>query len=243
MSKIVAGADGGDAAKAVVRLSRAMGGRVPKAPKPPARSSVVWPTEEIDFAQNPPVPQASAPPTPTCLTCGYLLHGLPDAVCPECGRPFDPADPTTFNPDPMKNRRSRRINRLAVAVAMLLLIVGFAPRGLLRGDMSFVCQTCGMKSEAHRLEAKPPRWLPLRYPGVAWREQPPRAASAAAAPCSAHLFDVSVRFDMHNTGRATSTLNGVADGAFTWNGRAVSVATAKQVLRTLMEPGNNGIGP
>jgi hypothetical protein len=31
-----------------------------------------------------------------CLTCGYILDGLPEARCPECGRGFDPADPETF---------------------------------------------------------------------------------------------------------------------------------------------------
>ncbi len=31
-----------------------------------------------------------------CAECGYLLRGLPTARCPECGRPFDLDDPTTF---------------------------------------------------------------------------------------------------------------------------------------------------
>jgi hypothetical protein len=31
-----------------------------------------------------------------CLGCGYILDGLPEPRCPECGRPFDPADPATF---------------------------------------------------------------------------------------------------------------------------------------------------
>lgn len=36
--------------------------------------------------------------TPTCLTCHYALTGVPTPRCPECGRPFDPADPSTFGP-------------------------------------------------------------------------------------------------------------------------------------------------
>jgi hypothetical protein len=31
-----------------------------------------------------------------CLGCGYPLRGLPQHTCPECGRPFDPRDPTSF---------------------------------------------------------------------------------------------------------------------------------------------------
>jgi hypothetical protein len=31
-----------------------------------------------------------------CLECGYLLDGLPEPRCPECGRPFDPGDRGTF---------------------------------------------------------------------------------------------------------------------------------------------------
>jgi hypothetical protein len=32
-----------------------------------------------------------------CLSCGYLLRGLTENRCPECGRPFDPNDPRTVN--------------------------------------------------------------------------------------------------------------------------------------------------
>ena len=36
------------------------------------------------------------PETAICLDCGYSLRGLPEPVCPECGRRFDPADAGTF---------------------------------------------------------------------------------------------------------------------------------------------------
>ena len=32
-----------------------------------------------------------------CLDCRYLLKGLPEHRCPECGRSFDPDDPATFS--------------------------------------------------------------------------------------------------------------------------------------------------
>ena len=31
-----------------------------------------------------------------CLDCGYILDGLPDPRCPECGRGFDPDKPATY---------------------------------------------------------------------------------------------------------------------------------------------------
>jgi hypothetical protein len=31
-----------------------------------------------------------------CLGCGYILDGLPEPRCPECGRGFDPLDSSTF---------------------------------------------------------------------------------------------------------------------------------------------------
>ncbi|HSV13785.1 MAG TPA: hypothetical protein VLI90_05970 [Tepidisphaeraceae bacterium] len=39
-----------------------------------------------------------APTTGLCLDCNYSLRDLPTPRCPECGREFDPADKTTFNP-------------------------------------------------------------------------------------------------------------------------------------------------
>jgi hypothetical protein len=34
--------------------------------------------------------------TAMCLNCGYSLHALTARRCPECGRRFDPDDPTTY---------------------------------------------------------------------------------------------------------------------------------------------------
>ena len=31
-------------------------------------------------------------PANTCVKCGYLLYGLPEPRCPECGEPFEPAN-------------------------------------------------------------------------------------------------------------------------------------------------------
>ena len=34
--------------------------------------------------------------TVRCRTCHYWLRGLRGRHCPECGSPFDPADPSTY---------------------------------------------------------------------------------------------------------------------------------------------------
>lgn len=36
------------------------------------------------------------PESAVCLRCGYSLRGLPNVVCPECGRAFDPGDASTY---------------------------------------------------------------------------------------------------------------------------------------------------
>jgi hypothetical protein len=38
-----------------------------------------------------------SPAVGLCWECGYSLRGLEANRCPECGRPFDPGDPTTMN--------------------------------------------------------------------------------------------------------------------------------------------------
>jgi hypothetical protein len=42
-----------------------------------------------------------------CLGCGYLLRGLAEHRCPECGRAFDPGDITTFD-SPRHGAAARR---------------------------------------------------------------------------------------------------------------------------------------
>src|SRR5216110_73209 len=44
-----------------------------------------------------PVLQDQVESVGSCWECGYSLRGLTEARCPECGRPFDPADERTMN--------------------------------------------------------------------------------------------------------------------------------------------------
>src|SRR6185295_1783887 len=43
---------------------------------------------------------SDAPPpfgTPRCIGCSYVLDGLEAGPCPECGRAFDPKDPSSIS--------------------------------------------------------------------------------------------------------------------------------------------------
>jgi hypothetical protein len=56
-----------------------------------------------------------------CTQCGYDLRGNTSNRCPECGRGFDPADPTTYAPDDGRSMRGPLI-RLCVGMPLLLFV-------------------------------------------------------------------------------------------------------------------------
>jgi hypothetical protein len=57
-----------------------------------------------------------------CLDCRYILDGLPEARCPECGRAFDPEDPDTYVAPEQRSAWSP-IAKLILAVAVVHLLV------------------------------------------------------------------------------------------------------------------------
>ncbi|MEY4005934.1 MAG: hypothetical protein RLZZ221_2030 [Verrucomicrobiota bacterium] len=59
-----------------------------------------------------------------CLNCDYDLTGVLTGRCPECGREFDPEDPSTFE---TRRRSSQAIRGIALAIG-----VGTGACGLLR---------------------------------------------------------------------------------------------------------------
>ena len=83
----------------------------------------------------PPVtPMAVA--VPRCLSCGYVLLGLPDYRCPECGRPFDPYNPDTYNTKPPFVRWRYWMPGLLTALGAAVLLVPVRGRlvGVRLGD-------------------------------------------------------------------------------------------------------------
>lgn len=67
-------------------------------------------------------------PSGSCPKCGYSLYGLPTAVCPECGRPFSPAealiesDGVSKEPDRLSiERRPGTLRRAWIAKPILLV--------------------------------------------------------------------------------------------------------------------------
>ena len=57
-----------------------------------------------------------------CRGCGYNLRGLTVPRCPECGRPFDPADPHTYRKHPIR-RWVRPVTRAAIFVFTIVLLL------------------------------------------------------------------------------------------------------------------------
>jgi hypothetical protein len=72
-----------------------------------------------------------------CLNCRYDLRNLGEHRCPECGREFDPTDPTTFSLPERMMMTGRAFVRLALfAYTCNLLFIGYVAIKELPGDWS-----------------------------------------------------------------------------------------------------------
>lgn len=127
-----------------------------------------------------------------CLGCDYRLQGLPDSVCPECGRAFDPEIAATFSTVSAADRRRRRVRLAAVIIGIGLLLAAFAPRGLRAPRLTLICRECGTSESTTRYELLPPTWIPLRYPGIYW---PIGGNAADHSGCGELRYDLKFAYD------------------------------------------------
>lgn len=116
-----------------------------------------------------------------CQACRYNLTGLGVGSCPECARPFDPADPASFDVRPRPS-----VRRLLVGLAVggvCAMIVGaaavFAFRAALRANYGFVPEAAfdaifrvGLIAAfatalLAALNRSWPAWIPLLTVGIA----------------------------------------------------------------------------
>ena len=177
----------------------------------------------------------------SCLGCGYFLCRLPEPVCPECGRAFDPTNPRTYNPDPPATRRRRRIKRAVVATAILLLLIGLSPRGLLRGSITFTDIDSGAQAIVCRHELVSPSWMPIRYPGIHWTSGSLEQTESQSASPNQRGIAVSVAADLGIGGNCGGTISYRPGQVAKVNHLETTPATAATVLKQLMSPSSNGI--
>jgi hypothetical protein len=73
------------------------------------------------FSRIPPYNAAMAEPDhKRCLGCGYILDGLPEPRCPECGRGFDLANTETYWWRPAPGR----VHLIAAVSGFALVVLG-----------------------------------------------------------------------------------------------------------------------
>ena len=65
---------------------------------------------------------------PFCLQCGYDLFGLEAGACPECGRRFDPTDPSSYRFAPRQRVRSLVLAVVGIHVFLFPIVVLRPPR-------------------------------------------------------------------------------------------------------------------
>ena len=90
-----------------------------------------------------------------CLDCEYDLRGLPAGSCPECGRAFDPLDPSSFRPG---NSRSPR---LPMHLALLIVIASSLVPVLhvVSGHLALVAARLSLGHWPHRFGRDDPKYI------------------------------------------------------------------------------------
>lgn len=174
------------------------------------------------------------PDTACCRKCGYLLRGLPEPVCPECGRVFDPTDPGTYAPSAAWRRR-KWIPRIVAILVLAVLVFALAPRGIVKGKIVFTCEHCGHSITVHRWEPYPPKWLHFRYAAFSWTSAatPTPPASRPPVACAQHALSIDAVQEFRGGGSVSAT--GSSDpGPVGINGLKVTPENAPAVLDSML---------
>ncbi len=177
-----------------------------------------------------------------CLGCGYFLRGLERPVCPECGREFDPKDTRTFDTDPTRRQRKKWIKRLALVLGVVALVYTLYPRGTVIYSISFTCQRCGASAIIKRWQPKPPKWVPIPYPG--WRWPLGDSTPDPMAGCPGHRYNVVVAFKDNASGNGASGTGAESDTETVQvNDHHATPTNAPTILRASAKSGGFSIGP
>jgi hypothetical protein len=118
-----------------------------------------------------------------CRKCAYPLAGLSDSRCPECGTPFDLADPRSVSTRDLRTRSRRLWIRRGIALlAVIGTVAVIAPRGIRKTTITIACTDCGTAHRIARSDLIPPRWLSeIGYPGITHAAQPIQLTAANQA--------------------------------------------------------------
>jgi hypothetical protein len=90
------------------------------------------------------MPPMSLPEHKRCLGCGYILDGLPEPRCPECGRVFDPVQPEN---SPAVLTRTAARHLLLALLTPVVCMLGRWPFGRLNlgALFAFACVNTGVQ--------------------------------------------------------------------------------------------------
>jgi hypothetical protein len=115
------------------------------------------PQEYRPLMANPQTNPLAEPPR-YCKQCGYSLRALSTPRCPECARPFNPANRRTFRKRPLRPW-TRRLCRAAIALTILALPSAMT-WGWFYWDWRLEQQALAeLKPNAQNQEPRLPHWL------------------------------------------------------------------------------------
>lgn len=126
-----------------------------------------------------------------CLNCHYSLVGLDSARCPECGREFDPGNPTTFAESLVQGRELLRrvligigalLSPLWLWLAILVLKAGAVDFSYsITNRMIFPCAFVAIYGWLICVSSGRSSWKVLRNKGVAIVDRPKWRAAVGLA--------------------------------------------------------------